>query len=71
MIVQASLLIYCDLPYVHSQSIIYGGQDFKFQEMLETINDLKTRGLFFVLGIDGTKEIWKISAQPSYSRWVI
>ena len=49
-------LIYCDPPYVHSQDIIYGGQNFKLQELLETINDCKARGVFVVLSIDGTKK---------------
>ncbi len=64
-------LIYCDPPYVHSQDIIYGGQNFKLQELLEMIHDCKARGVFVVLSIDGTKKIWKIFMRPLNPRWFI
>lgn len=48
-------LIYCDPPYDHSQSILYGAQSFILEELFELIADAKTRGIFVALSIDGTK----------------
>ncbi len=48
-------LIYCDPPYSHSQSILYGAQDFNLTQLLSAIADCKTRGVYVVLSIDGTK----------------
>lgn len=49
-------LIYCDPPYRHSQSILYGGQAFKLEELLKEIQSCKDRGVYVVLSIDGTKK---------------
>jgi DNA adenine methylase len=48
-------LIYCDPPYVHSQSILYGAQGFKIEELLNQIELCKQRGVRVALSIDGTK----------------
>jgi DNA adenine methylase len=48
-------LIYCDPPYSYSQSILYGGQTFSLENLLETISRCKTRGVNVALSIDGTK----------------
>lgn len=48
-------LIYCDPPYRHSQSILYQGQSFDFEHLLEVIERCKSRGVFVALSIDGTK----------------
>jgi DNA adenine methylase len=48
-------LIYCDPPYTHSQSILYGAQSFDLGELLEVIGSCKSRGAFVALSIDGTK----------------
>ena len=48
-------LIYCDPPYTHSQSILYGAQSFNLGELLEVVEDCKSRGVFVALSIDGTK----------------
>ena len=53
---QTGDLIYCDPPYVDSQAILYGAQQFSFQELLERISDVKKRGVNVVLSIDGTKK---------------
>ena len=37
-------LIYCDPPYKHSQTILYGGQDFVLEELFEEIARCKSRG---------------------------
>jgi DNA adenine methylase len=49
-------LVYCDPPYAHSQSILYGAQDFSLIELLEAIAACKKRGVFVALSIDGTKK---------------
>ncbi len=53
---QSGDLIYCDPPYVHSQSILYRGQTFVFEELLKEIEAAKRRGVYVVLSIDGTKK---------------
>lgn len=49
-------LIYCDPPYSHSQSILYGAQAFKLEELLECIERAKARGVRVALSIDGEKK---------------
>lgn len=49
-------LVYCDPPYRHSQPILYGGQQFKLEELLDEIARCKSRGVYVVLSIDGTKK---------------
>jgi len=49
-------LIYCDPPYSHSQSILYGAQDFSLRDLLEEIQLAKHRGVFVALSIDGNKK---------------
>ena len=48
-------LVYCDPPYRHTQSILYGSQDFSLKQLLETISECKQRGVFVALSIDGKK----------------
>ena len=49
-------MIYCDPPYKHSQAILYGGQDFRLEELLQEIERCKKRGVYVALSIDGTKK---------------
>ncbi len=49
-------LIYCDPPYRHSQGILYRGQEFNFEKLLQMIEICKKRGVFVALSIDGTKK---------------
>jgi DNA adenine methylase len=49
-------MIYCDPPYSHSQSILYGAQDFKLSELLNVIALAKDRGVKVALSIDGQKK---------------
>ncbi len=53
-------LVYCDPPYKHSQSILYGAQNFSFQDLLSTIAECKERGVYVALSIDGSKRSGKI-----------
>jgi DNA adenine methylase len=48
-------LVYCDPPYTHSQTILYGAQEFSLRHLLEVIEECKRRGVFVALSIDGTK----------------
>lgn len=52
---KAGDLIYCDPPYTHSQTILYGAQSFRLWQLLEAIADAKHRGVYVVLSIDGMK----------------
>jgi len=49
-------LIYCDPPYSHSQSILYGAQDFKLIELFNKIQEAKDKGVKVALSIDGKKK---------------
>lgn len=49
-------LVYCDPPYVDSQNILYGGQDFSLKRLLDEIAAAKERGVRVALSIDGTKK---------------
>ncbi len=53
---EAGDLIYCDPPYSHSQSILYGAQDFRLIELLEEIAKAKKREIKVALSIDGHKK---------------
>ncbi len=48
-------LIYCDPPYVDSQTILYGAQAFSLKRLLGKIEECKQRGVYVALSIDGTK----------------
>lgn len=49
-------LIYCDPPYSHSQTILYGAQDFRLEDLLLEIDRAKSKGVRVVLSIDGHKK---------------
>ncbi|MGH8005777.1 MAG: DNA adenine methylase, partial [Candidatus Binatia bacterium] len=48
-------MVYCDPPYSHTQSILYGAQVFSLQRLFEAIARCKARGVYIALSIDGTK----------------
>lgn len=48
--------IYCDPPYSHSQSILYGAQNFSLFRLLEKIDEAKSKGVKVALSIDGNKK---------------
>jgi len=48
--------IYCDPPYSHSQSILYGAHDFSLLRLLEKIDEAKAKGVKVALSIDGSKK---------------
>jgi DNA adenine methylase len=49
-------LIYCDPPYTHSQSILYGAQEFKIEDLWKKIYECKQRGVKVMLSINGKKK---------------
>ncbi|SDI63465.1 DNA adenine methylase [Chryseobacterium taeanense] len=49
-------LIYCDPPYTHSQSILYGAHDFNLIELFNSIKEAKEKGVYVALSIDGSKK---------------
>jgi DNA adenine methylase len=58
-------LIYCDPPYAHSQTILYGAQDFSLPALMAAIADCKTRGVFVALSIDGSKKSGQLACDIS------
>ena len=52
---QSGDLIYCDPPYIDSQAILYGAQQFSLERLIQAIETAKSRGVFVALSIDGTK----------------
>lgn len=53
---KAGDVVYCDPPYTHSQSIIYGAQDFCIEELFEKIAECKKRGVLVMLSLNGMRE---------------
>lgn len=49
-------IVYCDPPYLDSQSILYGAQSFKIDNLWDAIRTSKTRGAKIALSIDGYKK---------------
>lgn len=48
-------LIYCDPPYVDTQTILYGAQTFSLSNLLRVIGRCKSKGVYVALSLDGTK----------------
>lgn len=48
-------LVYCDPPYVDTQTILYGAQDFDLSRLFAEIENCKSGGAHVALSIDGTK----------------
>lgn len=53
---QCGDVVYCDPPYTHSQSIIYGAQAFNIDRLWDKIAECKDRGAYVMLSINGTRE---------------
>lgn len=49
-------VVYCDPPYIDSQKIIYGAQDFTLHRLFRDLAEAKKRGAFVALSIDGIKK---------------
>jgi DNA adenine methylase len=48
-------LVYCDPPYQHTQTILYGAQSFDLHRLFRAIEQCRRRGVRVALSIDGTK----------------
>jgi DNA adenine methylase len=48
-------MVYCDPPYSHSQSILYGAHAFSLEKLFCAIARCKSRGVYVALSIDGVK----------------
>lgn len=49
-------MVYCDPPYAHTQSILYGAQGFSLERLFDAIARCKRRGAYVALSIDGSKK---------------
>ena len=56
-------IIYCDPPYVDTQSILYGAQRFSLDDLFLAIGDAKECGAKVALSIDGSKKSGKKEVQ--------
>lgn len=63
---KAGDVVYCDPPYTHSQSIIYGAQSFDIDVLWQKIHENKQRGVKVILSINGMRDSQKkdISIAP-------
>ncbi|MCB2117332.1 MAG: DNA adenine methylase [Rhodobacteraceae bacterium] len=53
---KAGDIVYCDPPYAHSQSILYGAQAFDLAELFAAVEECRRRGVRVALSLDGTKK---------------
>ncbi len=53
-------VVYCDPPYVCSQAILYGSQDFLLDRLWGAIGRCKDKGAKVLLSIDGMKKSGKV-----------
>jgi DNA adenine methylase len=58
-------IVYCDPPYRHSQTILYGAQSFDLGRLMDVIARCKRRGAFVALSIDGTKRSGDVTCRLS------
>jgi DNA adenine methylase len=49
-------VVYCDPPYLHAQSILYGAQKFNLEDLWVAIDQCLSRGARVLLSIDGQKK---------------
>ncbi len=60
---QTGDLVYCDPPYVDTQTILYGAQKFTLERLFRAIARCKARGVYVVLSLDGTKKTGKVKLE--------
>lgn len=58
-------LVYCDPPYVHAQSILYGAQDFSLAALCDAIAGAIARGANVALSLDGYKRSGELALDVS------
>ncbi len=49
-------LVYCDPPYLHGQSILYGAQDFQLSKLWEATSQAVERGAAVAVSVDGWRK---------------
>lgn len=49
-------LIYCDPPYLHGQSILYGAQDFRLPDLWQAVAEAVERGAKVAVSVDGWRQ---------------
>lgn len=49
-------LVYCDPPYAHSQTILYGAQAFDLDRLWRAVEACRNRGVAVAVSLDGTKK---------------
>jgi len=49
-------VVYCDPPYLYSQSIVYGAQSFSIDRLWKSIERCRDNGVKVILSIDGAKK---------------
>lgn len=54
-------VVYCDPPYVYTQNILYGSQDFDVQRLFVAIEACVRRGAKVLLSIDGFKKSGRVT----------
>src|SRR3989338_3551620 len=54
-------VVYCDPPYIHCQSILYGAQSFDVQRLWKAVMGCISRGAKVILSIDGSKKSGKLN----------
>lgn len=63
-------LVYCDPPYVDSQTIIYWAQAFNLMRLLVCLKKAKDRWAFIMLSIDWKKRSWKHNIEIDSIDWL-
>jgi DNA adenine methylase len=53
-------VVYCDPPYLFSQPILYGAQEFAVDRLWTAIERCKTRGAKVLLSLDGMKKSGRV-----------
>lgn len=56
---KAGDLIYCDPPYIDTQSILYGAQSFSLQRLFHVIERSAARGVYVAMSLDASKKAGK------------
>lgn len=46
-------VVYCDPPYLHGQTILYGAQDFRLARLWKQVREAVNRGAYVVVSVDG------------------
>jgi DNA adenine methylase len=58
-------LVYCDPPYVHGQTILYGAQDFRLDSLWEALGLAIERGAQVAVSVDGWRHSGDKEIDPS------